>query len=251
MVYRSFAACLMACLSSSIWAAELVVFCPGAVQSLVTGLAKEFSQSSGHSVKFNYGTAGSVAKKVGDGEPGDVVISTNELLANLTRAGKVAAPSIRALGSMGVGVTTRKGNPLPDVSTVPAFKSAMLAARSITFADPQFGGQSGIHVAKVFEQLGIAQELKPRLQLRPGAPEAFKEVARGEIEIGLGQISEILANKEIVLVGPLPAEIQNSVAFSGGVHTAAAAPEAAQAFIAYLVTPAAKERFRLLGFDVK
>ena len=251
MASRWITGLIAACLSLSVGAAELVVFCPGAVQSIVTGLAKEFSQSAGHSVKFIYGTAGSVAKKVADGETGDVVISTNELLANLSKAGKVAAPSVRALGSMGVGVTTRKGNPLPDVSTVPSFKSAMLAATSITFADPAFGGQSGIHVAKVFEQLGIAQELKPRLQLRPGAPEAFKEVARGEIEIGLGQISEILANKDVVLVGPLPAEIQNSVAFSAGLHTAAGPTDAAQAFIAYLVTPAAKERFKALGFDVK
>lgn len=251
MIRRCLVACIAACLSFSAEAAELVVFCPGAVQSLVTSLAAEFSQSTGHTVKFVYGTAGSVAKKVSDGEAGDVVISTNELLANLAKAGKVAVPSIRALGSMGVGVTTRKGNPVPDVSTVPAFKSAMLAARSITFADPKFGGQSGIHVAKVFEELGIAQELKPRLQLRPGAPEAFKEVARGEIEIGLGQISEILANKDIVMVGPLPAAIQSSVAFSAGAHAATAAPEIVQAFIAYLVTPAAQEKFRAVGFEVK
>jgi molybdate transport system substrate-binding protein len=152
---------------------------------------------------------------------------------------------------MGVGVATRKENARPDVSTVPAFKSAMLAARSITFADPAFGGQSGIHVAKVFEQLGIAQEVKPRLQLRPGAPEAFKEVARGEIEIGLGQISEILANQDIVLIGPLPAEIQSSVEFSAGLHASAGAPDVARAFTDFIAAPAAKERFRKLGFEVR
>jgi molybdate transport system substrate-binding protein len=238
-------------LSSCLQAAEVVVFCPGAVQSLVTGLAQEFAQASGHTVKFVYGTAGSVAKRVADGERGDVVITTAELLAGLAQSGKVAAPSIRPLGSMGVGVAIRAGSALPDVKTVASFKAAMLAARSITFADPAFGGQSGIHVAKVFEQLGIAQELKPKLQLRPGAPEAFKEVARGDIEIGLGQISEILANKDIVLIGPLPPEIQSSVAFSAGVHSGAVAADAASAFIAFLTTPAAKERFRKLGFDVK
>ena len=251
MFSRIACACIVAMLSSAPQAAEVVVFCPGAVQSLVTGLAQEFAQSSGHMVKFVYGTAGAVTKRVADGERGDVVITTAGMLADLAQSGKVAAPSIRPLGSMGVGVTTRAGSPLPDVKTVAAFKASMLAARSITFADPAFGGQSGIHVARVFEQLGIAQELKPKLQLRPGAPEAFKEVARGEIEIGLGQISEILANQDLVLIGPLPAEIQSSVAFSAGVHSGAAAAGPAQALIAYLVTPAAQALFRKSGFDVK
>ncbi len=222
MVSRITFACVVAMLSSCLQAAEVVVFRPGAV-----------------------------AKRVADGERGDVVISTTEVLAGLAQSGKVAAPSIRPLGSMGVGVTIRAGSPLPDVRTVASFKAAMLAARSIAFADPAFGGQSGIHVAQVFEQLGIARELNPKLQLRPGAPEAFKEVARGEIEIGLGQISEILADRELVLIGPLPLEIQSSVAFAAGVHSGAAAGDAAPAFIAFLTTPAAKERFRKLGFDVK
>ena len=251
MFKRTLGACVLAVLSPFVQAAEVVVFCPGAVQSLVTELAKNFAQASGHTVKFVYGTAGSVAKRVAEGERGDVVITTTEMLTNLAKSGKVAAPLTRALGSMGVGVTIKAGSGLPDVRTVTAFKAAMLAARSITFADPAFGGQSGIHVAKVFEQLGIAQELKPKLQLRPGAPEAFIEVARGDIEIGLGQISEILANKGLVLIGPLPSEIQSSVAFAAGVHAAATAAEAAQAFIDFLVTPTAKQRFAELGFDVK
>ena len=251
MFKRTISVCVLAVLSSFAAAAEVVVFCPGAVQSLVTDLSKNFAQASGHTVKFVYGTAGSVAKRIADGERGDVVITTTEMLANLAKSGKVVAPSTRALGSMGVGVTIKAGSALPDVRTVAAFKTAMLAARSITFADPAFGGQSGIHVAKVFEQLGIAQELKPKLQLRPGAPEAFIEVARGDIEIGLGQISEILANKGLVLIGPLPPEIQNAVAFAAGVHAGATAGDAAQAFIDFLVTPAAKQRFAELGFDVR
>lgn len=248
---RFIVACVLAAVSCFAAAAEVVVFCPGAVQSLVTDLAKSFASTSGHTVKFVYGTAGSVTKRVADGERGDVVITTADMLAGLARSGRVAAPTARELGSMGVGVAIRTGIAQPDVRTVDAFKAAMLAARSVTFADPAFGGQSGIHVAKVFAQLGIAQELKPKLQLRPGAPEAFVEVARGDIEIGLGQISEILANKGLVLVGPLPPEIQSSVAFAAGVHGGAAAPDAAQAFVDFLVTSSAKERFRGLGFDVR
>ena len=97
-----------------------------------------------------------------------------------------------------------------------------------------------------FHRAGKARVIAGRdRSLRIGA------FARGEIEIGLGQISEILANKDIVMVGPLPAAIQSSVAFSAGAHTSAAQPDVVQAFIAYLVTPAAQEKFRAVGFEVK
>jgi molybdate transport system substrate-binding protein len=251
MLNRCIAAIALAILPALAGAAEIIVFCPGAVRSVVTELSKSYTQATGHTIKFVYGTAGSVAKQVAGGDSGDVVITTEELMANLANSGRVDAKSTTALGSMGVGVAVRKGIAQPDVRTVDAFKAAMLAARSITFADPAFGGQSGIHVAKVFEQLGIAQELKPKLQLRPGAPEAFVEVARGDIEVGLGQISEILANKGLVLVGPLPPAIQSSVAFATARHSGSKAADAATAFIGHLTSPLAKQHFRELGFDVK
>lgn len=251
MLNRCIGALALAVMPAIAGAAEIVVFCPGAVQTVVTELARSYTQATGHSTRFVYGTAGSVAKRVADGENGDVVITTTELMANLAKSGRVDSASTQQLGSMGVGVAVRAGAPRPDVRTVESFKAAMLAARSITFADPAFGGQSGIHVAKVFEELGIADELKPRLQLRPGAPQAFVEVARGDIELGLGQISEILANKGLVLVGPLPPAIQNSVTFAAALHGAAQAQEPARAFIAHLRAPAAQARFRELGFEVK
>jgi molybdate transport system substrate-binding protein len=243
-------AIVLAVLSALAGAAEIVVFCPGAVQTIVTGLGKDFTQATGHTIKFAHGTAGSVAKRVADGEDGDIVISTAQLLADLAKSGQVAGEGIRNLGSMGVGVAVRAGAARPDVTTVAAFKAAMLAARTITYADPAHGGQSGIHVAKVFEQLGIARELEPKLLLRPGAPQAFIEVARGDIEIGLGQISEILANKGLMLVGPLPREIQNSATFSVALHGRAKANDAARALVEFLTSPNAIERFKAAGFEV-
>ena len=251
MLSRYIGAMVLALLPALASAAEVVVFCPGAVQTVVKDLAASYTQATGHSIKFVFGTAGSVAKRVADGEGGDVVITTAEIMANLAKSGRVDGKSTLGLGSMGVGVAVRTGAAQPDVRTVDAFKAAMLAARSITFADPAFGGQSGIHVAQVFEQLGIANDVKPRLQLRPGAPEAFVEVARGDIEVGLGQISEILANKGLTLVGPLPPAIQSSVAFAAALQTGSQAQEAGSAFIAHLSSPTAKGRFRELGFEVK
>ena len=200
-------------------AGEIVVFCPGAVQSVVRPMAKTFEEKTGNTVKFEFGTAGAIAKKVADGAPGDVVLTTDKALAALAKDGKVDGGSIKDLGSMGVGVAVKAGAPKPDIHDVDAFKKSMLAAKSVMFANPAKGGQSGIHVAKVFAELGLDKELGEKIQLRDRGPDGLKEVAAGGIEIGLGQISEILANKDVVLVGPLPAAIQGAVTFSGAIHS--------------------------------
>jgi molybdate transport system substrate-binding protein len=231
-------------------AGEVVVFCPGAVQSVVRELVKSYEQKSGNTVKFEFATAGAIQKRVAEGAEGDVVLATNAGLAALVKEGKVDGASIRDLGSMGVGVAVKIGAPKPDIHDVEAFKASMLAAKSIMYANPAKGGQSGIHVAKMFAKLGIDKKIESKLQLRDRGPDGLKEVAAGSIEIGLGQISEILANKEVVLVGTLPAEIQGAVTFSASVHAASKNKKAAEDLIQELTTAAAKEQFKARGFTV-
>jgi molybdate transport system substrate-binding protein len=231
-------------------AGEIVVFCPGAVQSVVRPMAKTYEEKTGNTVKFEFGTAGAIARKVADGATGDVVLATDKGLAALAKDGKVDGGSIKDLGSMGVGVAVKAGAPKPDIHDVDAFKKSMLAAKSVMFADPAKGGQSGIHVAKVFAELGLNKVLGEKIQLRDRGPDGLKEVAAGGIEIGLGQISEILANKDVVLVGPLPPAIQGAVTFSGAIHSQAKDKAAARALIELLTSPEAKEKFKAVGFTV-
>jgi molybdate transport system substrate-binding protein len=231
-------------------AGEVVVFCPGAVQSVVRELVKSYEQKSGNTVKFEFGTAGALAKRVAEGAQGDVVLATNTGLVNLAKQGKVDAATIRDLGSMGVGVAVKAGAPKPDIHDLESFKKSMLAAKSIMYANPAKGGQSGIHIAKVFAQIGLDKQIESKVQLRDRGPDGLKEVAAGGIEIGLGQISEILANKDVVLVGPFPKEIQGAVTFSASVHAAAKDKKAAEELIQILITPAAKEQFKVRGFTV-
>jgi molybdate transport system substrate-binding protein len=200
-----FAAAFAGVVATPAMAAEVVVYCPGAVQSVVRELVTSYEQKSGNTVKYEFGTAGAIAKRVAEGASGDVVLATNTGLAGLAKQGKVDGASIRDLGSMGVGVAVKAGAPRPDIHDVEAFKKSMLAAKSIMYANPAKGGQSGIHVAKMFAQLAIDKQIAPNLQLRDRGPDGLKEVAAGDIEIGLGQVSEIMANKDVVLVGPLPA----------------------------------------------
>lgn len=230
-------------------AAEVVVFCPGAVQSVVRPLVQDYEKASGNTVKFEFGTAGAIARKVAEGAPGDVVLATDTGLAGLAKDGKVDA-DIKNLGSMGVGVAVKAGAPKPDIHDVDAFKTSMLAAKSIMYANPAKGGQSGIHVAKVFAELGLDKQLASKIQLRDRGPEGLKEVAKGDIEIGLGQLSEIIANKDVALVGPFPPAIQGAVMFSAGVHSQSQNKAAARALIEVLTSPAAKEKFKAVGFTV-
>lgn len=247
--------CLIAGMSSLLWhgaapAAPLTVFCPGAVRSVVTALARDFGKQTGGEVQFVLGTAGSVYKKAASGEPGDVIITTSTNLDALIKQGKVAGGSRADVGTMGVGVAVRTGVPAPDISTPEAFRKAMLNARSVMYADPALGGQSGIHTAQVFQRLGIAQAMKPKTTLFPGAPQGLKDVASGKIEIGIGQVSEILAAKGVILVGPFPASLQKTLTFSVGILTAAHVPQQAQSFIRFITNADARARFRKAGFGL-
>lgn len=230
-------------------AAEITVFCPGAVRSVVGELAQGFQRETGHTVKFVFGTAGALQKRAAAGEAGDVVIVTAAGFEALAKGGKVIAGSRRDVGKVGVAVAVRAGAPVPDISTPDRFKEAMLAAKSVMYADPALGGQSGIHTARVFERLGIADAMKPKTRLRPGAPQGLPEVAKGDIEIGIGQMSEIVAAKGVTVVGPLPAELQNTLVFSAGVMVTSAEPAAARAFAEHVASAAARERFKAAGFE--
>jgi molybdate transport system substrate-binding protein len=229
-------------------AGTLAVYCPGAVQSLVRPLLDAYAQASGHRLKFESFTAGAILQRIADGAPGDVVITTAEAIVALADAGKLERASIRNLGSMGMGVAVRRGAEAPSITDVGSFKRAMLAATSIMYTDPTNGAQSGIHIAKVFNDLGLAETVAPRLRLRSRGRDGFKEVAQGQIEIGLGPMSEILAHNELVLVAPFPDEIQGAVSFAVAMHASSAHKTAAAALVSSLVSPAAKAKFAAAFF---
>lgn len=232
-------------------AARLTVFCPGAVQSIVVPLANKFAHSKGDTIQFRYGTAGAIAKDVANGAQGDVVIGASSQIQKLASEGKVISDSIIDLGAMGVGVAVRKGATKPDIHNVKAFKATLLAAHSIMFANPAKGGQSGIHIAKILADLGIAEQLAPKVQLRDRSPDGLKEVAAGKIDIGLGQLSEILANKGVTLVGPLPPPLQDQLVFSAAVDSGSKEAALARELIHALVAPSAKRLFKSAGFVVE
>ena len=126
---------------------------------------------------------------------------------------------------------------MPDIGSVDAFKRTLLAAKSVAYIDPKAGGSSGIYFDKLLDRLGIADQVRPKAKLKAGGYVA-ELVASGEAEIAIHQISEIVPVKGVTLAGPLPAEIQNSTIYAGGIGAAAKDGAAAKALVAFLAGPA-------------
>jgi molybdate transport system substrate-binding protein len=241
---------LLAAWTSAAGAAEIKVLSAGAMKSLVTELGEAFKQETGHTLSMTFGPVGAQSKQLASGEAADMVVLTDVAIDQLEGQGLVVAGSRVDIARVGVGVAVREGGPRPDISTPEAFKQTLLAAKSLVYVDPARGATSGIHFASVLQRLGIAEAVKSKTILIPTGF-AAEVVARGEAEICVHQISEILPVKGVTLVGPLPRELQKVTIYSGGLATKAAAPEAARAFLAFLTRPAFKPKLAAAGLDYR
>jgi molybdate transport system substrate-binding protein len=220
--------------------AEIRVLTAGAMKAVVLALQGGFEAASGHRLVIDNGTAGGLTKRIEGGEAFDMAIITPAAIDGLTDRGRIVAGSRVALAKVGVGVAVKEGAPRPDLSSAETFKRALLAAETVAYIDPASGGSSGIYVAGLLHKLGIAEAIKPKERLHRGGYVAEK-VARGEAEIALHQISEILPVKGAILAGPLPDEIQHYTIYAAGLSAAARDPAAAQAWIDYLQGAAATD----------
>ena len=229
-------------------AAEIKILTAGAFKQVVVALAPDFEKQTGHKVTIDNGTAGQLKKRIGDGEAFDVAVITPAVVDELIASGKLSPGSRVMLASVGVGVVVKEGAPKPDISTVEAFKRALLAAKSVAYIDPASGGSSGIYIDKLLEKLGIAGEIRPKAKLKKGGHVADLIVS-GEAELGLHQISEIVPVKGAVLVGPLPKEIQNTTTYAAALGASAKNKEAAQALIKALAGPAAAAVLKSKGME--
>src|SRR6185312_11824689 len=221
-------------------AAEIKVLTAGAFKQVLLVLVPEFEKQTGHKVILENDTVGALTKRIEGGEAFDLAVLTPAAVNDLSAKGKFVAGSRTNLGRVGVGVVVKEGAPKPDLSSVDAFKRALLAAKSVAYIDPASGGSSGIYVAGLLDKLGIADQVKPKAKLKKGGYVADL-VKSGEAELGIHQISEIVPVKEVTLVGPLPAEIQNYTTYAGGLASAAKDAEAAKALLKIFSEPAAAE----------
>lgn len=228
---------MFAVMSRSTKAADIKVISGGAFKQVLNALAELYEKASGTRLELTYRTIGQHLKLIESGEePFDVAVLTPDAIDGLIKDGKVVAGSRADLARTGVGVVVKAGTPLPDIGSVDAFKRTLMAAKSVAYIDPAAGGSSGIYVGKLLERLGIAAAINAKAKLIHGGAVA-DHIADGQAEIGVHQISEILPVKGVVLVGPLPAEIQNFTVYAAGVATAAKDSATAGALVKFLAGP--------------
>jgi molybdate transport system substrate-binding protein len=229
-------------------AAEIKVLSSVALTSALDELAPAFEHSTGNKLIIGYGIAAQLRQRLIGGETADVVILTQPLMDDLQKQGKLISGSLMKVGGTAVAVAVRAGTPKPDISSVDAFKRALLSTKSIVYADPAKGGASGVYFARVLDRLGIAEQLKAKTILVPGA-QAAEVVAKGEADLGIGQASEIVPVSGAQVLGPFPGEIASVTVFTAGISAGTKTPEADKELIRFLTGPTAAPILKVKGFE--
>src|SRR6185295_1639378 len=229
------AALFVLCDVASASAADLKLLTAGAFKSVAQELVPEFEKKTGNKVTIENDTAGALARRVAAGEYFDVVVMPPGAMAPLIGT-KLVESSAKPLARVGIGVSIKQGAPVPDISTVDAFKQSLLKARAIAYTDPASGGTAGTYLANLFEKMGIAAELKPKTVLVKGGL-AGEKLITGEADIAMQPSSELLAVPGTVLVGPIPLDVQTYILYSGAVSSGARDQAAADALLAALRGP--------------
>jgi molybdate transport system substrate-binding protein len=219
-----------------------------AMKAAIEEIVPPFERASGHVLRTVYGPSGGLARRFKGGEPADLIIVDSKVLDELINQGKVA-PGRTDVARTGIGIAVRKGAPKPDVSSADALKHTLLAAGSIGHTAPAGGGVTAAHINRVFEKLGIAAAVAPKIKFAAGGPDGRVSVlvSSGEAEIGLQLVSELMSNPDVEVIGLLPDELQLIATLSAGIASAARQPEPAKAFIRHLMTPAAMTIYKTKG----
>jgi molybdate transport system substrate-binding protein len=230
---------------------EIKVVSTTAMKMVFEELSPRFERETGNRLAVNLGPSLQLEKRIGEGETADVAILTSAGAKDLIARGKIVAGSLVDLARSSIGIAVPKGAAKPDIATAEGFKRALLAAKSVALSKPVGGGASGAHMARVFEQLGITAAIHAKAKYGAGgaAGLAGLVVLRGEADIGIQQMAELMAVAGIDVVGPLPAELQSVTTFTAAIPTSASHPEAGRALIDYLTAPAAKSVIETKGLE--
>ncbi len=242
-------AILLVFVAARLDAAQLKLLLGGAVTESVKKIGGEFSRKTSHQLNITSNTSGALQKMMRSGEKADVLILASPAMDDMEKE-HLVIPGTRfdvARGLIGVGV--RAGAASPDLSSVDAFKKAVLAARSISYVDPKAGGTSGTYMAGLFQRLGIAAEVQKKTVFRTQGSEVADAVAKGDAEIGITFTSEMVTNKGVKVAGTLPDSIQLPTNYSAAIPVGAPNADAARAFLQELKTPQAQAAFKEAGLE--
>jgi molybdate transport system substrate-binding protein len=220
-------------------AAEIIIFANQGAASATRDLAPAFEKATGHKTVVKFMSGAAMAEAIKANAPGDVISSLLEAFDGLVKDGKVIPGTVAEYARAGNGVAVKAGARKPDISTVEGFKQAMLEAKSIGHSN----NGTGPYNTKLFQRLGIYDQIKDKIKIIEGRPVATA-VAAGDVEIGIQQTNVIQPVEGTQYVGPLPEELMEYGRFSIGVLTLSKEQEAAKAFVAFATSPEAAPLIR-------
>ena len=229
-------------------AADIKILSAAAVAPGLLKVAEQYRKDTKNRLRIQYALPAQLERRVGAGEETDVLIASAGLMNDQLRRNKLEPDAHIFLGRVGIGVAIRAGAFDPDIATLDRFKQSLLGADAIVYAQPG----AGTYLEKLFELLGVGDQIKPKVVRYAGSTQVLEHIMGGKgAEIGFATLPEIrlFEGKGVKLVGPLPEQIQSTVAYSAAVTTDAPTPEVAREFIQYLETPPAKAIFAAAGFD--
>jgi molybdate transport system substrate-binding protein len=226
---------LLVMAASPAQSAELKIFGSRVTKMVVDSIGPQFEQATGHKLVVLTDVAASLKRRIEQGEPFDLAVLVNFQTDALIKTGKLLADTRTDLMKAGIGLAVRRGAPVPDITTVEAFKQTLLSAKSITYLKE---GASTIYLDGLFKRLGIADQLRDKT-VKPDTESVSEKVAAGEVELGMIVIPNILSVPGAQLAGPLPEEVQSYIVFTAAVAANSTNQEAARDLIAFLRSPAA------------
>jgi molybdate transport system substrate-binding protein len=220
------------------------------VKAVVLDLLPGFERASGTTpaiaCSITWASTNMLMDEIRKGATGDLAILTDEAIDDLIRQGRMVAGSRVDLARSAIGIAVRQGAPRPDIGSAAALKQTLLSARTISYSKT---GISGVYFPTVLERLGIVEHVAAKVLIPPSGVPVGEVVAKGEAEIGVQQISELLPVPGIEIVGPLPAELQKVTVFSAGLFTGASEPRVAKELVAMLTSPAARPIYQRKGME--
>jgi len=226
-------------------AAEITVLSSTAMREPLEALVPQFERATGHTVAMRFESSGVLPATVKGGAQADLVVTTPALIEELVKAGKLQAGRTIQFVRSGAGVAVRAGAPKPDISTPEAFKAALLAAKTVGISK----GPSGVHMTAVLERLGIAEQIKAKAVVTEFGQRVGVQIANGTAEIGIQQITELLATPGIELVGPLPPALQADIVYAIAPTVATREPVAADALVKFLTSGAVVPIVKKMGLE--
>jgi molybdate transport system substrate-binding protein len=244
---RIVAALLSCAIAGTALAADIRVLSAGALEPGLAKIAEQFRRETGNRVRVTFGTAPQLERRL-NSDLADVLICAPGLMNDQLRRGKVESDGHIIIGRVGVGVVVRAGALEPDIGNLERFKQSLLGADSIVYSQ----ASTGLYLEKLFDLLGIGEQLKPKTVRYANSAQVFEHVIGGRgNEIGFGAINEIkpFEPKGLKLAGPLPEQVQNSTAYAAGVVTEAPSVDVAREFVRYLGTPSSKATFAAAGIE--